>query len=123
MTNITLSQIRIEKGSGGAATSNQQLTISSGPFVSQNVGGSTNTLGTTWTGADLKDASLRLVMKGLQGGGFGTLLNIDVATITVWHSTPPATGPCKVFNAESGRNVEIQTEKSFSIFKAKKRHE
>lgn len=116
----------LEVGSGGPGTAAQTIVIpyNQSPAV-YSVGGATDTLGATLTGAQIKSASLRLKMQwDAAGWHIGDLVNCDFVRVTVWYEEIPTfTGPCKVFDTTNHGQAVIKTKEINTTFNAKKRHE
>ena len=122
MPSFTVSPIVLEKGSGGAGTTPQLLVFNNkvGDFETKTVGGATDTLGTNWTGADLKAANLRLRLATTADEPTDPLqvIQIDCVTIAVWYVMPPAQEPKRIFLAVPRQFVQA-TKNRFFIFPSK----
>jgi hypothetical protein len=122
MPSFTVSPIVLEKGSGGDGTTTQSLTFSNkvGDFETKSIGGATNTLGTNWTGADIKAANLRLRLATVTQGEVdpAQTIQIDCVMVTVWYVMPPPQEPKRIILALPRQFVQA-TKNRFFIFPSK----
>lgn len=114
---------------GGATLAGTEIQDTGTWFTSESViNYGPSLFGTTWTAEEINAATFGARLRSFDPGGeFGSSYEIDYVEITVDY-TPgvvSATGPCKIFGAESDRNIQLDAteRKDFTIFKAKKHHE
>lgn len=112
-----LKNIILERGSGGPGTTPQTKALPTGGYALVTVGGPTNTLGVTWTGANLKEGNLRLKAQvDAQNPGDINTAVVDSEKITIYYELPQE--PRRVF-ATALRQFVTATRNRFFTFNSR----